>query len=281
MRVKTLNTYLPPLVSVFLLVVGVVAGIALVQRPQDFREQAAPSTALSVSPSTQTASPGSNVTFSVVMNTGSNQVVGMDLVLNYDPAILQVNTISKGQGIAAFDSVIKNSIDNNTGKISYSLFSVDKTKAVSGSNIATLDINATVKAGAPAGDYSLTLATDSSVAAVSEGQNVVVSRVPGTLTVSTTAVTSTVTSAPTSTTAPTNPPSSGGGNNSGGSNSANPNPPVAAGKRGDLNGDGKINVLDLSILLSKFMKATGNSDLNNDGKTNILDLSILLSSWGK
>lgn len=50
-------------------------------------------------------------------------------------------------------------------------------------------------------------------------------------------------------------------------------------KQGDINGDGKIDVFDLSILLSQWGKA-GTGDLNSDGVVNITDLSILLSKWG-
>jgi len=49
---------------------------------------------------------------------------------------------------------------------------------------------------------------------------------------------------------------------------------------GDINHDGKVNVFDLSTLLSNWGKTGANaSDLNGDGVVNILDLSILLSGW--
>ena len=50
----------------------------------------------------------------------------------------------------------------------------------------------------------------------------------------------------------------------------------------DLNNDGKVNVLDLSVLLSRWnLTGVNTADLNNDGKVNVLDLSVLLSNWGK
>lgn len=55
--------------------------------------------------------------------------------------------------------------------------------------------------------------------------------------------------------------------------------PTAATGSSDLNKDGKVNITDLSILLSNWGKA-GTGDLNGDGKVNITDLSILLSHWG-
>ncbi len=60
--------------------------------------------------------------------------------------------------------------------------------------------------------------------------------------------------------------SSGGGNN--------------CTKVADINCDGAINILDMSILLSKWNTSDATSDINKDSKVNILDLSILLSKWG-
>ncbi len=51
--------------------------------------------------------------------------------------------------------------------------------------------------------------------------------------------------------------------------------------QGDLNGDNKVTITDLSILLSNFNKNGSDGDVNGDGKVNITDLSILLSNWGK
>ena len=51
---------------------------------------------------------------------------------------------------------------------------------------------------------------------------------------------------------------------------------------GDLNGDGTVNVTDLSILLSNWGKTgvtAAQGDLNGDGTVNVTDLSILLSNW--
>jgi len=51
----------------------------------------------------------------------------------------------------------------------------------------------------------------------------------------------------------------------------------------DINGDGTVNILDLSILAAHYNK-TGQTfstgDINGDGVVNILDLSILAAAWG-
>jgi hypothetical protein len=56
----------------------------------------------------------------------------------------------------------------------------------------------------------------------------------------------------------------------------NPPPPLI----GDLNGDHKVNLYDLSILLSHWGKP-GLGDFRNDGKVDIFDLSIFLSHYGE
>ncbi len=51
-------------------------------------------------------------------------------------------------------------------------------------------------------------------------------------------------------------------------------------KQADLNCDGLVNILDMSILLSKWNTTDATADINHDGKVSVFDLSILLSKWG-
>jgi peptidoglycan/xylan/chitin deacetylase (PgdA/CDA1 family) len=53
-----------------------------------------------------------------------------------------------------------------------------------------------------------------------------------------------------------------------------------AGKTGDLTGDGKVNIQDLSILLSHWKKSGMSGNLDGNPEININDLSILLANWG-
>jgi hypothetical protein len=57
----------------------------------------------------------------------------------------------------------------------------------------------------------------------------------------------------------------------------------SAGAAGDFNGDGHVNIFDLSIFLSHWQQAGSSlpEDLNGDGVVNIFDLSVLLSNYGK
>jgi len=55
----------------------------------------------------------------------------------------------------------------------------------------------------------------------------------------------------------------------------NPNLP------GDLNNDNKVDITDMSILLSNYGTTNASADVNSDGQVNVLDMSILLSNYGK
>ena len=59
--------------------------------------------------------------------------------------------------------------------------------------------------------------------------------------------------------------------------SGSTNPPPT--QNPDLNGDGKVNINDLSILLTKWGTNSQPADINKNGTVNIQDLSILLSHW--
>jgi hypothetical protein len=50
---------------------------------------------------------------------------------------------------------------------------------------------------------------------------------------------------------------------------------------GDLNNNNKVDIVDISILLSNYNTTNNTADINSDGSVNILDLSILLSNYGK
>jgi hypothetical protein len=53
---------------------------------------------------------------------------------------------------------------------------------------------------------------------------------------------------------------------------------------GDLNGDGKVGLADLSIMAANWQKTGQNyaqGDINGDGKINISDFSILANNWGE
>jgi hypothetical protein len=56
-----------------------------------------------------------------------------------------------------------------------------------------------------------------------------------------------------------------------------PNPDF--GNRSDLNKDGKVNLVDFSILLFNWKTSDAVADINQDGEVNLVDFSIMLANW--
>ncbi len=57
----------------------------------------------------------------------------------------------------------------------------------------------------------------------------------------------------------------------------NPNPDFK--NRSDLNRDGKVNLVDFSILLFNWKTSDAVADINQDGTVNLTDFSIMLANW--
>jgi len=71
------------------------------------------------------------------------------------------------------------------------------------------------------------------------------------------------------------------GNVSGQSASASATTQAGTTKRGDLNNDGRVDVIDLGIFLSNWGSTSRPpADINQDGHVDVIDLGILLSNWG-
>lgn len=196
------------------LVAGLVAGVMLVYRNQNLKNKAAPATSFSITPSSQNKAAGESFDLAVMMDTGQNQVLGVDIVINFDPQVFQVNSVNKGSQLTDFTQ-IRNSIDSSAGKIYYSAYTADATKALNGSNINVLNVSAQVKPGASAGTYNFTFDSSSAAAGLGEGQNVLAGTTLGSIVVSgatgqpTATPTATPTQAPGNTPTPT--PTSGSG----------------------------------------------------------------------
>jgi len=56
---------------------------------------------------------------------------------------------------------------------------------------------------------------------------------------------------------------------------------ISTAKDGDFNGDGSVNVLDLSVFLNSWGTNDPVTDMNGDGLVNIFDFSLFLSKWGQ
>lgn len=55
--------------------------------------------------------------------------------------------------------------------------------------------------------------------------------------------------------------------------------PVPASGTADINGDGRVNLVDFSIFLTDWGSSNARSDFNGDGRVNLADFSIMLFQW--
>ena len=202
------------LVGVFILIGGLAIGVILVQKSQDIRRQAAPATSLFFVPATQNKNQSDSFSAVVSMDTGENKVTGVDIKLKFDSLALEIVSITKGAGIVVFDQTIVNTFDNSLGTVAFSAFTLDKTKAVQGSDLSVLNISANVKENANPATYQISFEGGTAVAGAGEGQNVLINSTPGRINVVGGGIptpTATPVTTPTPTSTPTSAPNTGGG----------------------------------------------------------------------
>lgn len=212
--------------ALLILTIGLVAGLFLIKKNQDIREKAAPASTLSIIPASQSKNPGNSFTLNVVANTGENRVTGLDLIINYDNTAVEVTSIAKGSGISAFTNVIKNQVDNNAGKITYTAFTLESPSAVTGSGVELLVISGKVLNSASQGSYNFTFDQQTALSGSNEGQNVLTGTVKGVITVNAVAINN-PTANPTVTPIVTSTPTSSGStqkSNSTATSTAKPTP---------------------------------------------------------
>jgi hypothetical protein len=194
-------------IGLLFLFAGVALGVYLVSQNQNMLKKAAPATTLSISPGSQNKSAGDSFPLAVEMSTGSNQSMGFDLVINFNPQIFQVTSISAGSAGSNFTQ-IRNSIDNNGGKILYSVYTADNSKALNGTGLTVLNISATVKSNATSGTYNFSFDSSTAIFGYGENDNVLMGTTPGSVVVagSTALPTATATATATATGSPTSTP---------------------------------------------------------------------------
>lgn len=199
--------------SVFLLIAGVVAGVQLVRQPQLFEQDAAPATTLELRASNENPAVNEEFTVDVYINTGGNAVIGSELYISFDNSNIEVLGIAKGDFLSAAEEQTR-TVDNSSRRVTYILFLTTQSTAVSGSGVlATMNVRAL-----QSGSTTLSFTSDTLVAAVGEdvGQNVLANGISETVNVAsvveetptpTTGVgTGDLTNTPTTTPVPTNSP---------------------------------------------------------------------------
>lgn len=199
--------------SFLLLVIIVPIGVYFIRQEQDTRSKAAPATILSFSPVTTSKGVGDTFTVDVAIDTGCstgsavgatcNQITTADLVITYDPALVDATSITLGSFLSGANQ-LRNIIDPATGKIKYGV-NVNPAGAQSGQGtLARITF-----VGKKAGSFSLQFDPATLLTGSTEDVNVVKNQSSGTITITglspTSTPTPTTTSATTSTPTPTQP----------------------------------------------------------------------------
>lgn len=115
----------------------------LSQQPQDIRQEAAPVVFLSFTQAP--ASVGVNQTFSVnlALDTGTEQVSGTEVYVQFNPAVLRANSIAKSTpGLMPREIPEITSINNTTGLATITLLSNPETPVTGAGSLATISFTA-------------------------------------------------------------------------------------------------------------------------------------------
>jgi len=185
-----------------------------------------------------------NFQVDLMIDTGKNEVVGTEVYITYDPNMIQVSDIVPGPFFPGVIETIKN-IDSSTGKITHVLHIAPQDDPVQGvGTLATLSLKALQE-----GTTVVDITSESIVGAVNTGyQNALRTRRGVTINI------------------------------------------VRPSIVGDINdmgtycGDGKVNILDYTILFEHFGESPSThpcADINRDGAVNILDYVLLYENFGK
>ena len=276
-------------------IIGIIAGVILVGNRQILQKDAAPLTSLLFNPSSLGVIRGKNFTVNSKMNSGANIITGIDIELDFNPAAIQVASVTPTNSLSNFTFIVKNEINNNLGKIRYIAFTTDKTLGISG-NIDLLTISGSVPASATAGSYQISYGSLTTLAAVGEGQNAVLNKTSAVVNVSlptpvptaspsptiapTIRPTATATATATATSVPTIKPTSTPTVKPTVTPTVTPSP--IPNKTGDINSDGSVDMIDIGIVVDNYevlpitvLKA----DLNSDGAVNMVDIGIVVDNY--
>lgn len=190
-------------IVLLLILASIPIGVYLVKRQQEIRLRAAPATVLSLTPATGEYDVGETFTINVSVNTGENLIVSADIILNYDPLVLKGLSITRGTFLENVQE-IQNVIDNDTGKIIYSIYTANENAKSGTGTLASISFE-----GKAAGTSTIVFDPQCAVYGLGEYQDVLVDTVPGTYTIAAAIPTATPTPITSPTETPT--PTPGGG----------------------------------------------------------------------
>jgi len=173
-----------PILIVIIMGLGVFLGVTLVGRRAVFEQKAAPETTVYFTPDNQAPRVGEQFNVSVDLDTGSNEIVGVEIYLTFSKDVIRVNSITKGNFPPGADAPREVPIvyDNDNGTATIVLVLPGGAEpAIGRGSVANLSLTALTE-----GIANIAVSGSSKVAAVSTGDvglNVLASTVPLNLTI--------------------------------------------------------------------------------------------------
>lgn len=262
------------LIIFLILALSIVAGVYLVKENQNLSEKAAAASSLSFSPSTSNILKGQQFTTSVRLSTSTNIVTGLDISLTFNPQIIQISQITPTSAISSMTSqttgqIIKNEIDNVNGTARFVAYTTNKNLGITGqANI--LNVVGSVLNNVSPASYQINYSALTSIAALNEAQNSLISKSAYILTVL--APTPTASSSPTASPSPTPSPIP----------SPSPSPTPIAYVDWDVNSDGLINLVDIGLIVDDYGNSNPKNpraDIDRNGIINIIDIGIVIDHY--
>lgn len=215
---------------------------------------------------------GQSFNFAVALNPNGFEVVGTDLVVNFDATKMRINSATVA---AAFDKVENANINNTNGVYSASLLvDVGSSPVTTSGTIVTF--NATSIAS---GTANLSISSETIAAGTGEaGQNLTVNSSPSSINIQAPTPSPTPTPTPSPTPTPTPSPTPIGSTPA--SPTASPTPVVFQNE--DINQDGSVDILDYTVLFQYYGDANPanlRADINRDGRVNVKDYALLYQAF--
>ncbi len=156
--------------SLVVLVIGGLVALILAGQQQSIDPSAAPDTTLSMNAQPANIKIDEESTIKIMMNTGANQVRGVDLLISFPANLVEVVDVQKSTEVPQASEQVRQ-IDQSGGKITFSLLVPQGQTPISGSRwIATLKVK-----GKAVGSAELNFASGTAVGASGENVNSLVS----------------------------------------------------------------------------------------------------------
>lgn len=164
------------IIALFLILIGLAAGLYLLRQQQEIAEKAAPATSVTLVRPTKTIIVGDTFDVTAEADTSTNTLSSADLEINFDKEKLEISTLTPGTFLPVVLTQAKT--DNTTGKATISVGAQASNPPQGKGILATLKFKAKA-----AGNASIAFGTNTKATGLRETADVIVSKNPATITI--------------------------------------------------------------------------------------------------